>query len=155
MINRYLKLLFLMCLLLLTISPLAQAETPKEQLNKLMHLHKGKVIFLDFWASWCVPCRKSFPWLNTAQRKFKKQGFVVISVNLDREKSFAETFLQSTPAEFAIIYDYQSSLAKEFKLKGMPSSFLFDRKGNKIGIHVGFNTEKQQQFEQEIIKALE
>ena len=154
MINRYLKLLSLLCLLLLTITPSVQAEEPKEQLDKLMQQHQGKVVFLDFWASWCVPCRKSFPWLNTMQEKYKKQGFTVISINLDREKSFAETFLQSTPAEFAIIYDHQSSLAKKFKIKGMPCSYLFDRQGNQIGAHIGFNAEKKHEFEQEIIKAL-
>ena len=155
MITRYFKLLSLLCLLLLALSPSVQAEEPKELLNKLMQQHQGKVVFLDFWASWCVPCRKSFPWLNSMQEKYKKQGFVVISINLDRDRSFAENFLKSTPADFTIVYDNHSSLIREFKLKGMPTSYLFNRKGKKISTHIGFNEEKKQQFEQEIIQALQ
>jgi thiol-disulfide isomerase/thioredoxin len=154
MINNYFKKLFIISLFTVSCCSSAQVQEPKEQLKQLMQQHQGKVIFLDFWASWCVPCRKSFPWLNTMQKNLQKEGFVVISVNLDRKKTFSEAFLESTPAKFPIIYDHQGSLAKEFKLKGMPSSYLFDREGKLISAHVGFNADKKKEFEEEIIKAL-
>lgn len=155
MINHHVKIIVLAILLCFAaVSAANAASEPEVQLNKLMKQHQGKVIYIDFWASWCVPCRKSFPWMNEMQEKYQDQGLVVISVNLDAQKSLAETFLQETPADFAIIYDAKGQLAKKFKLKGMPSSYLFDRNANLISSHSGFNSEKKTHFEREILKAL-
>ncbi|MBU2891731.1 TlpA family protein disulfide reductase [Colwellia sp. D2M02] len=154
MINRNIYILLAITFGLLVFCQNARSETVENKLEALMLTHQGKVIYLDFWASWCVPCRKSFPWLNEMEEKYSSQGFMVISVNLDNEKSFAEKFLQEVPAKFTIIYDPKSSLVKPFAIKGMPSSFLFDRQGNKISSHVGFNQQKQKQFELEITNAL-
>ena len=115
---------------------------------------RGKVVYVDFWASWCVPCRKSFPWMNAMQAKHQQDGLVVLSINLDAQAELAEKFLQQTPANFAIIYDAKGKLAKKFKLKGMPSSYLFNRQGKLISAHSGFNGKKQQIYQQEIEKAL-
>jgi thiol-disulfide isomerase/thioredoxin len=154
MINHYLKFIVITLLLTYMINSSVQAAESEQQLTQLMQQHKGKVIYLDFWASWCVPCRKSFPWMNDMQAKYSHQNFVVISINLDAEKSLADEFLQQVPAEFAIIYDAKGGLAQKFKLKGMPSSYLFDREGQLISSHSGFNNKKKQHFEQEILKAL-
>lgn len=132
----------------------ALASGPVKEFEQAMAQHRGKVIYVDFWASWCVPCRKSFPWMNVVQAKHQDQGFVVLSINLDAEKKLAKKFLQQTPANFAIIYDAKGKLAQQFQLKGMPSSYLFDRKGKLISAHSGFNSKKQQQYEGEIEQAL-
>jgi thiol-disulfide isomerase/thioredoxin len=115
------------------------------EFEQAMAKHKGKIVYLDFWASWCVPCRKSFPWMNAIKRQYQQQGLVVMSVNLDADAELAKNFLQQTPADFAIIYDAKGSLAKKFKLKGMPSSYLFNRQGKLINVHVGFNDKKKAQ----------
>jgi thiol-disulfide isomerase/thioredoxin len=145
--------------LLLTLSFLlschiANANEPIIEFEQAMAQHKGKVVYVDFWASWCVPCRKSFPWMNAIQTKHQEQGFVVLSINLDAEEKLAKIFLQQTPANFAIIYDAKGKLARQFKIKGMPSSYLFDRQGKLISAHTGFNGNKQQQYENEIEQAL-
>ena len=125
-----------------------------EEFTQTMAQHQGKVVYLDFWASWCVPCRKSFPWMNTMQKQYQQQGLVVLSVNLDAQKTLAVKFLQQTPADFAIIYDAKGVLAKKFQLKGMPSSYLFNRQGKMISAHSGFNANKQKKYQQEIELAL-
>lgn len=118
----------------------------KAQLNK----YQGQVIYLDFWASWCVPCRKSFPWMVEMQNKYKKDGFTVISINVDADKTLADSFLKTTPNNFPVIYDPQGDLAKEFKLKGMPSSYIFDRSGKIVKAHTGFFSHKKSEYEQEL-----
>ena len=73
-------------------------------LEKALAEHKGNVVYLDFWASWCGPCRKSFPWMNKIAASYKQQGFSVISVNLDANRDLAMQFLIETPASFDVIY---------------------------------------------------
>ena len=132
----------------------AQGNNAQAELEQLMQHHHGKVIYVDFWASWCIPCRKSFPWMNSMQEKYQAQGFVVVSINLDAKLSSAKKFLQAVPANFSVIYDHKGVLARKFKLKGMPSSYLFSRNGQLLSSHSGFNGKKKQRFEDEIKKAL-
>jgi len=149
-----LALLLLMPLVVMFIGKGAHASDAVHDFEQVMEQHKGKVVYVDFWASWCVPCRKSFPWMNAMQAKHQQDGLVVLSINLDAQAALAEKFLQQTPANFAIIYDVKGKLAKKFKLKGMPSSYLFDRQGKLISAHSGFNGKKQQIYQHEIEKAL-
>ncbi|MDO6508018.1 TlpA disulfide reductase family protein [Colwellia sp. 4_MG-2023] len=128
-------------------TPVASSKTLLEQ---TLLEHKGKVIYIDFWASWCVPCRKSFPWMNTIQDKYKQQGFTVVSINLDANKALAEKFLIEMPASFPVIYDPKGKLAKHFNIQGMPSSMLIGRDGTIKSRHTGFFTNKIKQYQQEI-----
>lgn len=116
--------------------------------------HKGQVVYIDFWASWCKPCRQSFPWMNEIQKKYKAQGLKVITINIDSDKSNADEFLKDYPAEFEVVYDSKGKLARKFKLKGMPNSFIVDRQGKLVSTHVGFNEKKQYSFENEILALL-
>lgn len=124
------------------------------QLEQTLASLKGQVVYLDFWASWCGPCRQSFPWMNTVLAKYQDQGFTVVSINLDSNQALADEFLQVTPAKFQVIYDPKGKTAKQFKLKGMPSSYLINRQGELVSAHVGFTEKKQQQYEQEILTLL-
>ena len=119
----------------------ANQENTKNTLQRFENLiasHKGKVVYLDFWASWCGPCRKSFPWMNTMQQQYQPQGLVIISVNVDNEKALAEEFLAEVPTNFTVFYDPKGKVARKFKLRGMPSSYLIDRTGKMVSAHVGF-----------------
>lgn len=111
---------------------------------------KGKVVYLDFWASWCVPCRESFPWLNDLQRSLKDEGLVVIGVNVDRLRSDAEHFLADYPAEFRLAYDPDGALAERYKLTGMPSSILIDRNGKTVFVHEGFRLKERTALENRV-----
>lgn len=130
------------------------AQSPIIEFEQAMAQYKGKVVYLDFWASWCVPCRQSFPWMNSINKQYQQQGLRVLSVNLDANATLATKFLEKNPADFTIIYDAKGSLAKRFQLKGMPSSYLFNRQGELISKHIGFNDQKQRQYQAEIEQAL-
>ena len=116
--------------------------------------YRGKVVVLDFWASWCVPCRRSFPWMNEIQQKYADHGLVVIAVNLDNDASEAQIFLQQYPAEFTISYDHERQLVREYAVEAMPSSFLIDRYGSIIERHLGFKSGKTDEYEAAIVAAL-
>ena len=123
-------------------------------LEQVLEKHKGEVVYLDFWASWCGPCRKSFPWMNKIEAEYKEQGFSVISVNLDANKSLATKFLREMPASFRVIYDPKGKIAKHFKIQGMPSSMLIGRDGKIKSRHTGFFTNKIPVYQQEIQQLL-
>lgn len=148
--NKYILVFFM----LLVSSCISAQDLPQIPVNtasapiKLQDFN-GQVVYVDFWASWCGPCRKSFPWLNQMQQKYAAQGFKVIAVNVDSERELAANFLKENGAEFTIGYDTQGALASAFQLKGMPSSYLIDRSGTIRYSHIGFReseisaTEKQ------------
>ncbi len=123
-------------------------------LEQALEEHKGEVVYLDFWASWCGPCRKSFPWMNKIEAEYKDQGFSVISVNLDANKNLATKFLSEMPASFRVIYDPKGKIAKHFKIQGMPSSMLIGRDGKIKSRHTGFFTNKIPVYQQEIQQLL-
>lgn len=115
---------------------------------------QGKVVLVDFWASWCVPCRKSFPWLNTMQQQHAAAGLLVLAVNEDSERDAAERFLQQVPTRFAVLYDRAGAMADQYQLKGMPSSFLIDKKGQIRYRHIGFKQADIADYEAKIRQLL-
>jgi thiol-disulfide isomerase/thioredoxin len=115
---------------------------------------EGRVVWVDFWASWCVPCRRSFPWLNSMHRKYGPDGLQIIAVNLDKDRALADRFLAEVPAEFALRFDPAGDLAKQFGVQAMPSSYLIDTEGNVLVTHAGFRTSDTADYEQAIESAL-
>jgi thiol-disulfide isomerase/thioredoxin len=111
---------------------------------------RNKVVYLDFWASWCGPCRQSFPWMNEMQARYGDQGFKVIAINLDDERANADRFLAEVQANFHIGYDPEGKTAEMYELKVMPSSFLIDREGNIVLAHKGFKTRDTASMETKI-----
>ena len=114
----------------------------------------GKVVVLDFWASWCVPCRRSFPWMNTMQEKYGDDGLVIIGVNLDANDADAQAFLRETPAQFRIISDPDGTLAREHDVIAMPTSYIFDRNGKLVTRHLGFKVKRQEEYEALLVDTL-
>ncbi len=115
---------------------------------------KGKVVYLDFWASWCKPCRSSFPWMNEMHNKYANKGLEVISINLDEQMQSVAKFLHSYPASFRVLLDPEGNVASDYQLVGMPSSYLIDRQGQLRKTHTGFFLKKTDAYEQEIITLL-
>lgn len=114
----------------------------------------GKVVWVDFWASWCVPCRRSFPWMNTMHRKYGRDGLQIIGVNLDKDRVLADGFLAEVPAEFTLRFDPAGALAKQFAVQAMPSSYLLDADGNVVASHFGFRSADTADYERAIEAAL-
>jgi thiol-disulfide isomerase/thioredoxin len=116
---------------------------------------RGKVVLVDFWASWCEPCRHSFPWLNEMQAKYADRGLVVIGVNVDRERAEADRFLHDVPAQFRIVYDSAGTIATHYDLPGMPVSYVIGANGEVVQRHVGFRAALRAEREAELQKLLE
>lgn len=116
---------------------------------------KGKVVYLDFWASWCGPCRQSFPWMNDLQAKYANRGLQVLGVNLDAKDADAQKFLAETSGKFMLAFDNKGATPKLYGVKGMPTSYLIDRDGRVVHEHMGFSPTKAASLEKEIEKLLE
>jgi thiol-disulfide isomerase/thioredoxin len=115
---------------------------------------KGQYIYLDYWASWCGPCRQSFPWMNALQAKYAAKGLKVIAVNVDAKRADADMFLTHTPAQFTVAYDPQGESAKKLVIKTMPTSMLISPEGKVLLVHSGFRTEEGASLEEKILAAL-
>jgi len=101
--------------------------------------YKGQVVMLNFWASWCGPCRQEMPLLENIYKKYNKMGFTLIGVNVEPDSKAAEGFLKETPVTFPVIYDKDSTVSKAYDVSGMPSTVIIDRKGNVRELHKGYN----------------
>jgi thiol-disulfide isomerase/thioredoxin len=115
-----------------TLTSLAEKQTYNLQ------QFKGKVVYVDFWASWCGPCAKSFPFMNELSRDLKDKGLQVIGINMDEVPAEAQSFLAQYPANFAIAADSKEQCAKDFGVQAMPSTYLVDRNGIVRHVHLGF-----------------
>lgn len=116
--------------------------------------YRGKVVVLDFWASWCKPCRQSIPWLNEMRARYAEQGLVVVGVNVDAKQGDAARFLREVPVDFEIVYDPAGDLAERYHVGGMPASFVFDRAGKLAGHHLGFKDTDRAPYEATLQKLL-
>jgi cytochrome c biogenesis protein CcmG/thiol:disulfide interchange protein DsbE len=111
--------------------------------------YRGKAVYVDFWASWCAPCRKSFPWMNELQEKYGNR-VKIIAINLDQEKAEADKFLEQNPPKFAVAFDPSGKTAESYRVKAMPSSYLIDSNGSIVSSHTGFRTRDKEELEKMI-----
>ncbi len=112
---------------------------------------KGKVVMVDFWASWCDPCKESFPAMEELDKHYHAQGLVIVAVNVDEDRTDMQTFLKKHPATFAVVRDAGQKLVERAGIATMPSSFLVDRTGKIRFTHSGYKgAETKKQYMQEI-----
>lgn len=115
----------------------------------------GKLVYLDFWASWCKPCRESFPFMSELHSKYDSNEFVLIAVNVDSDKTKMMDFLKSIgEVEFIVIYDEGNKIIKQYSIDTLPTSF-FIKDGKILYKHEGFKAGDKNEIEEKINKYLE
>ena len=164
MIRRAFVLSWLPVLFLAALTARIEAGTPKTLPALTLHTLdgktittadlKGKVVLLDFWASWCIPCRKSFPEVDRLSKDFEAKGLAVIAVSVDEQRKNAESFLSQFPHTMTIALDEKGTSAQALDLQGMPSSLLVDRTGQIRFTHMGYTDKTIGQFRTEIAQLL-
>lgn len=107
---------------------------------------RGKVVYVDFWASWCSPCAQSFPFLNDLDSELRGQGLHVLGINLDEKPDDAKAFLEKHPANFTVAVDADGQCPRDFGVQAMPSSYLVDRQGIIRHVHLGFRRGEAEQL---------
>ena len=114
--------------------------------------YKGQVVMINFWATWCGPCRQEMPLLETIYKKYNKMGFTLLGVNVEPDSKPAEDWLKATPVSFPILFDTKSEVSKMYEVSGMPSTIIVDRKGNVRVIHHGYKPGDENEYQDSIRK---
>ena len=156
-----LTFIFTLCLSPIVLAVGTGNKMPECTLNSLtdnqsggLQQYKGKVVYVDFWASWCGPCAKSFPFLNQMHAQLKDKGLQIIGVNLDENLEDAKGFLAKYPAEFTVMADISKDCAKSFDVKAMPSSYIIDKAGQIQHVHLGFKAGEADELKMMVEKLL-
>lgn len=142
----------------LTLSIAASAGSEAQPLDKSpsaaaaidLSQYRGKIVYLDFWASWCGPCRLSFPFMNALHATREGKDFVVVAVNMDRDRAAAQRFLSQHPASFAVSFDPKGDLASRFHVSEMPTTVILNRNGQVAAVHKGFFPKNEAEYRNEI-----
>jgi len=162
--NWHVSVLFT-CLVVLMPAQSIQAEplsgaaadfTLKSNQGKNLRLedYRGNVVMLNFWASWCGPCRHEMPLMDTLYQKYKKLGFTILAVNVDEDSSDADEFLRAVPVSFPVLYDNESKVSKLFDVDAMPTTVMIDREGNKRFLHRGYQEGYEKKYAKEVKKLI-
>ena len=128
-------------------------DAPASPLPDALKPYRGKVIYLDFWASWCGPCAQSFGWLNEMNARYGSR-IEFVGVDVDADPWAGSHFLAQHRADFAIVPDPGGHLAKLYALEGMPSTIILDGDGNILHRHIGFRSSQVADYESAIVSAL-
>jgi len=108
--------------------------------------YKGQVVMINFWATWCGPCRTEMPVLEQLHKKYKPMGFTMVGVNVEPDSAGAVDWLKATPVTFPILFDTDSKVSKLYAVSGMPSTVIVDRKGNLRYLHRGYKPGDENEY---------
>jgi cytochrome c biogenesis protein CcmG/thiol:disulfide interchange protein DsbE len=163
LLRRIIRIVVTMATLMPLVPPIVASSlrpTPKVELytadGATVNLadYQGRIVLIDFWASWCPPCKTSFPALDVLYREYRDRGVEVLAVNLDERRHDAETFLSAHPHQLTVLYDPKGVSPQAFGVKGMPSSFIVDRAGTIRFTHMGYSGDVDVRYRQEITQLL-
>ena len=147
--------------ILACLSPLAGAEAinvpapdftleSRSGENLRLEDHRGEVVMLNFWASWCGPCRQEMPLMDELYSQYKDLGFTILAVNVDENREEAHRFLDKVPVNYPILYDPGSSVSELYEVQAMPTTVMIDRDGNARYLHYGYQPGYEDEYEQQI-----
>jgi len=138
-------------------APLADCHPVTLEKGETLDLttYRGHLLYLDFWASWCPPCRESFPFMNSLHKQLTADGLAILAVSLDENPTDARAFLDQVPADFPIAIDTSGKCPELFGVEGMPTSYLIGRDGSILYRHTGFKSSDAAALRERILKALD
>ncbi|GAC19174.1 TlpA family protein disulfide reductase [Paraglaciecola arctica] len=113
----------------------------------------GNVVLINFWASWCAPCREELPYLEALQQEYADLGFTILAVNVDDDSSKADILLNDIPVSFPVLFDVNDDVSKLYQVNAMPTTVIVDRDGNQRLLHQGYKSGDEVQYKQ-AVKAL-
>jgi len=115
---------------------------------------RGQVVMLNFWASWCGPCRQEMPLMDEIYKKYEKFGFTILAVNVDEDSADADRFLDAVPVTFPILYDNESRISELYDVDAMPTTVMIDRDGNKRFLHRGYKPGYEDDYRKQVKKLI-
>jgi thiol-disulfide isomerase/thioredoxin len=110
----------------------------------------GQVVMINFWASWCAPCRKEMPLLDALYQRYQGLGFTLLGVNVEEDSGLATDWLSETPVNFPILFDRENRVSKLYDVIAMPSTVMIDRQGNMRFIHHGYQPGYEDEYQNQI-----
>lgn len=116
--------------------------------------YRGQVVLLNFWASWCGPCRQEMPLLNVLYKRYSKLGFTILGVNVDTDSSKANHYLRDVKVSFPILYDTQNAVVKKYNVNAMPTTVIIDKNGKMRYLHQGYKPGYENDYRKEVIELL-
>lgn len=122
--------------------------------NFRLHEHRGKVILLNFWASWCGPCRQEMPILSRIHERYADTGFMVLGVNIDKKEKKARQIAEKVNVRFPLLLDQKNEISEQYEVSSMPYTVLIDRDGNINYIHKGYKPGDEAQYVNKLRKLL-
>lgn len=135
--------------------PVADFTLNSRQGDKLrLENFRGQVVMLNFWASWCGPCRQEMPLMDDIYEQYKDLGFTVLAVNVDANREEAHRFLDKVPVTYPILYDPESRVSELYQVQAMPTTIMIDRNGMARFIHYGYKPGYEDDYEQQIRQLL-
>jgi thiol-disulfide isomerase/thioredoxin len=140
-------------LLLAALISLPAAAAPPGTLD--LTPYRGKIVLVDFWASWCAPCAESFPWMTQMLDKHEGEGLVVVAVDLDQDPEAGARFLAGRDARIQHVSDPTGTIAEAWGVDVMPTSILFDRDGRASTVHKGFRLDRREEYESHVVALLQ
>jgi peroxiredoxin len=126
----------------------------REGINIKLSELRGQVVMVNFWASWCGPCRQEMPLLQQLYERYQSLGFSLLGVNVDEQKAAADKMLNDIPVSFPILYDNRSKVSKAYQVKAMPSTFMVDRDGRIRYLHKGYKPGYEEAYQVQIRELL-
>ncbi len=111
---------------------------------------RGQVVMLNFWASWCGPCRQEMPLMDEIYKKYSDLGFTILAVNVDEDTADADRFLKAVPVSFPVLYDSDSKISELYNVDAMPTTVMIDRDGNKRFLHRGYQSGYEEDYKKQV-----
>jgi thiol-disulfide isomerase/thioredoxin len=140
----------ILALILILLNPAMAGDINEAAPDFTLPGDNGQVVMINFWASWCGPCRQEMPLLEQIHQRYEPLGFTLLGVNVEENSSDAKAFLKDRPVSFPILFDPDNGVSKLYDVVAMPSTVLIDRQGNVRYLHHGFKPGYENDYQDQV-----